>query len=92
MRLSDLPSPEERIYECIHASQREAEQPILGSLIPALPVIPGRAIRVRSGSSHGALQIETTIIEAIAILSGDTDTECGLAWNNWSTSGNERRG
>ena len=77
--LSDLPSPEERIHESIHASQREAEQPIFGSLIPTLPVIPGRTIRVCRGIWFGAYQIETTVIEAVAVFSGDTDTESGLA-------------
>jgi len=76
---SDLPSPEERIYESIHASQREAEQSILGSLIPTLPVIPGRAIRVRRGIRLDAQQVEATVIEAIAVFPGDTDTESGLA-------------
>ena len=76
---SDLPSPEERIYESIHTSQSEAEQPILGSLIPTRPVIPERAIRVRSGSSLDAYQVEPTVIETVAVFSGDTDTESGLA-------------
>jgi len=76
----DLPSPEEGIYESIHASQRETEQPILGSLIPTLPVIPGRAIRVCSRGRLGAYQVEATVIEAITVFSSDSDTKSGLAW------------
>jgi len=79
VRFSDLPSPEERIYESIHTGQREAEQSVLGSLVPTLPVIPGRAIRVRRGISLDALQVEATVVEAIAVFSGEADTESGLA-------------
>lgn len=78
MRLSNLPVPEEGVFESVHTSQGKVEQPILGSLIPTLPVIPELAVGVRRGIRLGAHQIEAAVVEAIAILSGDGDTEVGL--------------
>lgn len=79
VRFSDLPSPEERIYKSIHASQRIVEQSILGSLVPVLPVIPERAIWVRRGIRLNTPQVEATIVVTVAVFSGESDTETGLA-------------
>ena len=79
MRFSDLPSPEERIFKSIHASQRKVEQSILGSLVPVLPVIPERAIRVRGGIRFNTPQVEATIVVTVAVFSSKSDTETGLA-------------
>jgi hypothetical protein len=83
---ADLPSPEERIFESIHASQRKAEHSILGSLVPTLPVVPERAIRVRVGIRLDAPQVETTVVVTIAVFSGKTDTEAELAGKSWSST------
>ena len=78
VRFSDLPSPEERIHEGIHAGQRKVEQSILGALVPILPVIPERAIWVRRGIGLDALQVEAAVVDAVAIFSSNGDTELGL--------------
>lgn len=78
-RLSDLPSPEERIFERIHTSQRKTEQSIPGSLIPILPVVPERTIGVRRGIWFDTPQVEATVIVTVAVFSSNSDTEIGLA-------------
>jgi hypothetical protein len=77
--ISDLPSPEERILESIHASQRKVEQPILGILVPILPSVPECTVWVRGRIGLDALQVEATIIDAITVFSGNSNTEGGLA-------------
>jgi hypothetical protein len=75
---SDLPSPEERILKRIHASQRKVEQPILGTLVPILPGVPGCTIGVRGGIRLDTLQVEAAIVETVAVLSSNSDTETNL--------------
>ena len=76
---SDLPSPEEWDLESIHTGQRKVAQSILGGLVPILPVIPERAVRVRRGISLDAPQVEATVVETIAIFSGESYTKVSLA-------------
>lgn len=86
MYFTHLPSPEEGVFEGIHAGQREIEQSVLGILVPALPVIPGGAIGVRRGVRLYAPQVEAAVIKAVAVLSGDSDAEATLTGKSWSTS------
>ena len=86
VRFPDLPSPEERIFESIHTSQRKVEQSVLGTLVPILPVIPERAIGVVGSVRLDAIQIETAIVDAVAVLSGNGDTEGSLPCKSWSIS------
>ena len=76
---SDLPSPEERIFESIHTGQRKVVQSILGILVPVLPGVPEGAIGVRRDIRRDAPQVETTVVVTVAVLSGESDTELGLA-------------
>lgn len=91
MRFSDLPSPEERINKGIHTGQRDVVQSILGSLVPILPVIPERAIRVRRGIRFDTPQVEATIVETVAVFSGESDTEVGLAGKIRSNSRQKKK-
>ena len=83
---SHLPVPEERIRESIHTGQCIVEQSVFGTLIPALPGVPERAVRFHSRIRLDALQVEATVVDAVAIFSGETDTEACLARKNKSTS------
>ena len=74
-----LPSPEERILEGIHASQRKIEQSILYSLVPIPPVVPEWTIRVRGSVWLDAPHVETTIVDGIAIFPRNGDTKARLA-------------
>ena len=78
--ISNLPSPEEGVLHSIHTSQRKVEQPVLGSLVPILPIVPECAIRVGGRISLNALQVEAAIIDAVTVFSSKSDTEGGLAW------------
>ena len=77
-RGSDLPSPEERVFKGIHTGQSKVEQPILGRLVPILPVVPECTIGVRRRVRLDALQVETAIVEAVTVFSSNSDTEGGL--------------
>ena len=77
-RFSDLPSPEERILKSVHASQGKVEQSSLGILVPVLPSVPECAIRVQGRVSRDTVQVETTIVDTIAVFSANGDTELGL--------------
>ena len=86
MRFSDLPSPEERILESIHTSQRKVVHSILGTLVPMLPIVPERAIGVRGGIRFDTPQVEATIVVTVTVFSGKSDSKGGLAGKSWSTS------
>ena len=76
---SDLPGPEERVFSGIHASQREVEQPILGILIPILPVIPKSTVGIIGSIRFDPPQVKATIIDAGTVFPGNSNTEAGLA-------------
>ena len=75
MRFSYLPSPEEWVPKSIHTGQRKVEQSVLGTLVPILPVIPECAIGVQCGIRLDTLHVEATVVEAVAVFSGNGDTE-----------------
>ena len=77
-RFSDLPSPEERILKSVHASQRKVEQSSLGILVPVLPSVPECAIRVQGRVGRDTVQVETTIVDTVAVFSANGNTELGL--------------
>ena len=87
---SDLPSPEEGIFESVHAGQRKVEQPVLGTLIPMLPVVPEPAVGVCRGIRLDTTQVEAAVVEAITVLSGKSDTETRLTRQSPSTSRTNR--
>ena len=92
VRFPDLPSPEEGIFESIHTGQRKAEQPVPGTLIPTLPLVPEPTIRVRGGIRFNATQVEAAVVKTIAVFTGKSDTELSLARQRPSTSWQPTRG
>ena len=79
MLLPDLPSPEERVLDSVHAGQDEIEHTILGCLVPMLPVVPESTIRVVRGIRFNAPQVEAAIVEPSAVFPTNGDTEVLLA-------------
>ena len=71
-----LPGPEEPILQCVHASERELLKTILDCLIPLGMVHPITTVTtVAMRSTADTIDPQTTVVDRVAELARDRDTE-----------------
>lgn len=77
-RVADLPGPEIPVVDSVHTGKHELAETVLHSLVPVLPLYERCAVALVRGATADTVHVESAIVNRIAKLASDRDTEVGL--------------